>query len=216
MTRLSATTAVVLAGGRSSRFGDDPKAAATLDGRPLVTRVVGQAHAATGRTPVVAAGSQDKRAVVEDALSREVRYVGDADWCAGPLAGICGALTAVSASTVFLCACDMPLLSARAISWLLGRHAETDAEATVPVDEAGEPQLLHGVYETVALENYCTRRPDTHCLRSLVSGLSVDTVVPAETPEDVDLRQSAVNVNTRAELASLRHRTNEEYSRTVE
>ncbi|UVE52294.1 molybdenum cofactor guanylyltransferase (plasmid) [Haloferax larsenii] len=206
MTQRRETTAVVLAGGQSSRFGDGLKATATLGESALVERVAEAVRDATGRKPVVAAGGDQKRPVVEGVLSDSVRYVEDAEWCAGPLAGVCGAVPAVTTPTLFLCGCDMPLLSARAVSWLCDRHADTDADVTVPLDEDGHPQLLHAVYETAALEAYCERRPDSHSLRSLVAELSVETVPPESTPDGVGVLRSAVNVNTRAELAAARQR----------
>lgn len=203
MRRNQTITGVVLAGGRSRRFGDDPKATATLGNRPLVRRVVNTVRDTTRHPPIVAAGPPDKRAVVDDALSRTVCYTGDADWCSGPLAGLCGALDNVPTNTIFLCGCDMPLLSSRAISWLANRHATTEADATVPVDADGELQLLHGVYQTSALEEYCERRPDTDCLRSLLTKLSTDTIRPATTPDSLDLTRSAMNVNTKRELDAI-------------
>lgn len=204
MRRTPEVTAVLLAGGRSRRFGDDPKATATLDDRPLVGHVVNSVRTATGRPPVVAAGPPDKRTIVDDALSQPVCYTEDADWCSGPLAGLCGALDSLSTSTIFLCGCDMPLVSSRAISWLLDRHATTTTDATVPVDSHGTPQLLHGVYQTSALADYCDCRPDAHCLRSLVTELSTETIRPSMTPNDFDLLRSTMNVNTRGELDAIR------------
>lgn len=203
MRRNQTVTAVVLAGGRSRRFGDDPKATATFGDRPLVRRVVDTVRDATGRPPVVAAGPPDKRTIVDDALSQTVRYTDDADWCSGPLAGLCGALDSVSTSAIFLCGCDMPLVSPRAISWLADHHATTTTDATVPVDTHDEPQLLHGVYQTSALADYCDCRPDAHCLRSLVTELSTETIRPSTTPDDFDLPRSTMNVNTRSELDAI-------------
>lgn len=201
MSRETDVTAVVLAGGGSSRFGDEPKATARLDGRPLVERVVDRVRTATGRPPVVAAGSAEKRALVDDALSHRVRYVEDVAWCGGPLAGLCGALERVSTSAVFVCGCDMPLVSPRVVSWLADRHAATTADATVPVDDAGEPQLLHAVYRTAALEKYCERTPGDHRLRSVVGDLTTERVSTSDAPDGCDLGRSMTNVNTREELA---------------
>ncbi|WP_433634095.1 molybdenum cofactor guanylyltransferase [Halomicrococcus sp. NG-SE-24] len=205
MTANQPITAVVLAGGRSQRFGDAPKATATLDGRPLVDRVVTRVRTTTERQPVVAAGPADKRTVIDNALSHDVRYTADADWCDGPLAGICGALDSISTAAVFLCGCDMPLVSPRAVSWLADHHATAATDATVPMDATGESQLLHGVYRTAALVEYCDRRPDTHRLRSIVTELSSTAVRPTATPDDVDLTRSMTNVNTRRELAAIEH-----------
>nr|WP_243846955.1 molybdenum cofactor guanylyltransferase [Sphingomonas japonica] len=92
---------VVLAGGRSRRFGSD-KAAALLDARSLLE------HAVASLTPhvreIVVAGRSDPRwCSVDDAPQPGL----------GPLGGICGALrhARVRGHAAILCVpCDMPRL----------------------------------------------------------------------------------------------------------
>ncbi|WP_187367380.1 molybdenum cofactor guanylyltransferase [Haloferax sp. KTX1] len=208
MERQPPVTGVVLAGGRSERFGEECKAAASFDGRPLVERVVRRVRAATRRRPIVAAGPRDKRAAVDRVLSDAdpVRYVADANWCNGPVAGLCAALDAVSTDHAFVCGCDMPLLSVAAVSWLIDRHVGSGADATLPVDSAGRRQPLHGVYRTSALAARCDRRLGSNSLRALVSELSVDRVDSSSVPDSLSLEASMANVNTRAELSGLRQR----------
>ncbi|MFC7136183.1 nucleotidyltransferase family protein [Halobaculum litoreum] len=110
---------IVLAGGESRRFGARWKATATFDGDPLVARVVAAVSAAADRQPVVAVGTEEKRAVVDPVVDGPVRYTTDASWCDGPLAGIAGALTpAVAADVLVCCGCDMPLVAPEAVAWL--------------------------------------------------------------------------------------------------
>lgn len=193
---------VVLAGGDGERFGDRTKATATLDGRPLVERTVEALRRATDAPPVVAVGDPAKRAVVDPVLEG-VRYSYDVDWCAGPFAGLAGALDAVRADAVVLCGCDMPLVAPAAVDWLAARHETCGADAVVPVDD-GTPQVLHAVYGREAVDRYCRSRPDAPRLRGLLDGLDTVTVPTAAVPETVPLSRSLTNVNTRRELAALR------------
>lgn len=195
------TTAVVLAGGGSERFGDRPKATARLDGRPLVGRVVTRLASVTDGRPVVAVGDHLKEATVEPAVPGAARYRYDVSWADGPLAGLAGALPAVDTDAVVLCGCDMPVVSPTAIRWL-ARERDGDADAVVPVVD-GARQPLHAVYDRAALRAYCRRKPTGGRLTALLDSLRVRTVTPADAPEGVPLARSVTNVNTRTELAAL-------------
>lgn len=199
--RLSTTTAVVLAGGGSERFGDRPKATATLADRPLVRRVVGALEPVTDGHPVVAVGDCAKRTTVEPAVPESARYRYDVSWADGPLAGIAGALPAVDTDAVVLCGCDMPLVAPTVVRWLT-RELDGDVDAVVPIVD-GVEQPLHAVYDRAGLRAYCRRRPADDRLTALLDALHVRTVTPAEAPADVSLARSVTNVNTRGELAAL-------------
>ncbi|EMA07955.1 molybdenum cofactor guanylyltransferase [Haloferax denitrificans] len=201
-------TGIVLAGGRSERFGEEFKAGATLDGHSLIERVVRSVRASTGNRPVVAAGPHDKRTVVENALvsAGPVRFVTDADWCSGPVAGLCAAVDVISTDHVFVCGCDMPLLSPAAVSWLLSLHSDSDVDATIPVDSTGCRQPLHGVYRRSTLAAQCDRQHGSNSLHAFVSGLSVRCVEPSSVPDCLSLEASMTNVNTRERLDALRQR----------
>jgi molybdopterin-guanine dinucleotide biosynthesis protein A len=195
------TTAVVLAGGGSERFGDQPKATATLAGRPLVGRVVAALGAATDAPPVVAVGDRAKQGTVEPVVPAPVRYRYDVAWCDGPVAGVAGALPVVDTDAVVLCGCDMPLVRPAVVRWL-ARLLDGAADAVVPVVD-GVEQPLHAVYDRAALRAYCRRRPTEDRLTGLLASLRVRTVAPSEAPAGVPLRRSVTNVNTRDELAVL-------------
>jgi molybdopterin-guanine dinucleotide biosynthesis protein A len=198
---LPGTTAVVLAGGGSERFGDRPKATATLDGRPLLGRVVAALASVTDDRPVVAVGDRRKRATVAPAVPEPVRYRYDVARRDGPLAGVAGALPAVDTDAVVLCGCDMPLVRPAVVRWL-ARLLDGAADAVVPVVD-GVEQPLHAVYDRAALRAYCRRRPTEDRLTGLLASLRVRTVAPSEAPAGVPLRRSVTNVNTRDELAVL-------------
>jgi len=110
----SDVTGLVLAGGRSTRFGDvtENKAVATFGERTLLERAVDVLAAATGQPPVIAVHAADQRERYAKVLSdREVTFALDDPAFDGPLAGVFGGSPAVDSPWVFCCGCDMPLLS---------------------------------------------------------------------------------------------------------
>jgi len=195
------TTAVVLAGGGSERFGDRAKATANLDGRPLLARVVAALGAATDAPPIVAVGDRAKQDTVEPVVPEPVHYRYDVAWCDGPVSGVAGALPAVDTDAVVLCGCDMPLVDSGVVRWL-ARLLDGETGAVVPVVD-GVEQPLHAVYDRAALRSYCRWRPADDRLTALLDSLRVETVTPTEAPAGVPLAQSVTNVNTRSELAAL-------------
>ena len=200
-------TGVVLAGGGSTRFGDDDKAMALLGGQSLVGRAVAAQRAATGG-PVLVAGGNDEKC---DRLSATVdaeptAFVTDAPGYEGPLAGLVAAARATAARAVVATGCDMPLVAPRAVRWLVRvaqRHLGR-ADAVIPVDDEGRAQPLLGVYDA----GFAADPPvDGNVgLRALLDAGETRYVPPDEVPDSVPLARSWTNVNTREELAELRER----------
>jgi len=123
-TRRLGASIVVLAGGRSSRFGA-PKLDATLDGRPLLEHVLDLAGRLSDDIVVAVAPGEDK-----PALRAGVRVVGDTSAFGGPLAGLASGLDVVEREIVIVLAGDMPRLGPAIVEPLLivlGSSAEVDA-----------------------------------------------------------------------------------------
>lgn len=199
MTR---ATGIVLAGGDSTRFGDAEKALADLDGEPLVARVVGAVREATGRPPVVAVRRDDQCRRLSGPLDG-ARFACDAPGFEGPLAGVVGALEAVETPWTFVCGCDMPLLSASAVAWLLARVPDDDdALAVVHPDGTAEP--MHACYRRRAIAAVRAAVPRSGGVRALLEALDAETVPIDAAPDDVGLVDSVTNVNTREELDAVR------------
>ncbi len=98
-------SAVILAGGKSSRMGRD-KALLEIDGQPLLSRQIALARAA-GAVQVCISGRAEL-----DYTIFGCRVVMDRFPEAGPLAGIERALAATSESHLLVLAVDMPALTA--------------------------------------------------------------------------------------------------------
>jgi molybdopterin-guanine dinucleotide biosynthesis protein A len=132
-------TAVIVAGGKSTRFGSD-KASAVVAGRTLLEWVVRGVAPACEAVVVVRARGQDLPAFETDL---PVMVVEDVYEAKGPLAGLVAGFAAVSTPLAFAASCDVPLVRPALVSGLAALSGEHDI--VIPhVD--GFPQPLLAVY----------------------------------------------------------------------
>jgi molybdopterin-guanine dinucleotide biosynthesis protein A len=127
----------VLAGGRSTRMGQD-KALISLAGRSLLDLALDKLRALplAGAPRIVAARSD---------LSAHAAVIGDLHPGCGPLSGIEAALAASGQPLNVVLPVDIPLLPPLFLLWMLERAAITGALVTVPRFN-GRPQPLCAVY----------------------------------------------------------------------
>ncbi|WP_418282587.1 molybdenum cofactor guanylyltransferase [Halorubrum sp. DTA98] len=194
-------TPIVVAGGRSLRFGSRDKLVAELNGRPLIDRAAVAVARATRTDPIVATRDRDHASRLDDAIDGVTpSFVHDDEEYEGPVAGVAAALDTVDTPWVFVCGGDMPWLSPRAIR-RLGERAEHLSPAGVVPVSGGHPEPLHGVYRVNdlrrAIEGACPRTS----LRGVVERLSPLVTVPA-THADDSLRHSLADVDEHADLLS--------------
>jgi molybdopterin-guanine dinucleotide biosynthesis protein A len=126
----------VLAGGRSSRMGQE-KALLQVGGRSLVDLALDKLRSAGVAAPRIAGAQTD--------LSSHAPVVPDLHPGCGPLSGIEAALAATTQPLNLFLPVDMPLLPARFLAWMLRRAEITGALVTVPRIN-GRPQPLCAVY----------------------------------------------------------------------
>ena len=139
---MSATAAVVLAGGRSTRMGT-PKAELEWHGSTLLRRVVGLvSRGVDGPVVVVRAAGQEL-----PALPPEVQVLDDAAHGRGPLQGIATGLGALRerAEHAFVCSTDLPLLHPAFVRAVC--RAAQDVDVALPV-LPGHRQPLAACYRT--------------------------------------------------------------------
>lgn len=148
-------TGIVLAGGRSTRFGGD-KLAADVGGRPLLHLAINAVAGVVGEIVVVVGADAPEPALPPD-VPVPVVIARDAIAGQGPLAGLAAGLAAASHPLAFLVGGDQPALRPALLRELLLR---LDAEA-------GDAQL-----DVVGLE-------EDGRLRPLPVALRVATVGPA-------------------------------------
>ena len=177
--------ALILAGGRSSRMGQD-KALEILDGQTMLERAV-RFWQESGRVDsvLVAVGQPGHL----DPLPEGVTAIPDLIAGRGPLAGIWSAFQATQAELLYVSAVDMPNLTAAAIL------PEPRGDAAVYRKE-GRPEPLFGVYRrTVAPAAERLLKSGMGKMSALLD--AVDTECHEVTPEQARLFD---NLNTPHDL----------------
>jgi len=153
--------AAVVAGGRSTRFGDRDKAVADLAGTPMIRRVADRLADVTDR--LVVNCRPDQRAAIEDAMegyANPVRYAEDPDPDEGPMAGIRTVLRGVegwggSDAPAFVVACDMPFVDPALVDALFDRIDGADLDAVVPRVDDEWFQTTHAAYRAGPMADAC-------------------------------------------------------------
>ena len=134
--QIHGVTAVILAGGVSSRMGSN-KALLTVEGAPLIEKIY-RTMARLFREVVLVTNTPEEYSFLPCPMVAD-RYPG-----VGPLAGLHAGLMASTGNWIFMTACDTPFLNpdvVRMICTVVGEH-----DAVVPVSRGGkEPlQALYG------------------------------------------------------------------------
>ena len=212
------TTGAILAGGRSTRFGDRDKALAPLAGVPMIRRVADRlagdddpvppgADRAAGGDPVVddlvINCRPDQRAAIADALDGlplPLRWAVDAEPDLGPVAGIRNACQVASGEYVAVVACDMPFVDPGFLAGLA-----TDAagrEAAIPRLDDRWLQTTQAVYRADPMAVACDRALARGDRRVVAPIDDLDRVVVG----DAEIRgrtteRTFINVNTQTGLA---------------
>ncbi|GIW17776.1 MAG: putative molybdenum cofactor guanylyltransferase [Tepidiforma sp.] len=194
--------AVILAGGRSTRFGRD-KASAPLRGRPLLQWVAGSVAPAADRIVIVRAPGQPLPAID---VPLPVEVVEDELPGLGPLAGLAAGFAAVESDLAFACSCDAPLIAPALVARLAAIARETAADVVRPL-VGGFPQPLVAVYRPAACLSAFRRALETGAggLRIVAACEGLRVIEPGEAdlrPFDPGLR-SFLNANTPERLAEI-------------
>lgn len=133
------TTAILLAGGRSVRFGAD-KGRADLRGRTLLERVA--ADLPEGRAGTLCVVRADQAADYAAALAGATLVHDDPDLPDGPLRGVISGLRACATDWAWVIACDQPLVKPALLCGLL---EAADDRPVIPA-WGGRLQPLCGLY----------------------------------------------------------------------
>ncbi|RIL02669.1 molybdenum cofactor guanylyltransferase [bacterium] len=110
-------TGLILAGGKSTRFGSD-KASAVVAGKPMLQWVAQALQVACDRLVIVRAAEQ---VLPRLELAKSAVVVEDRWEARGPLAGLASGLPAVETDYCFAASCDAPLLQPRLVQFLADR-----------------------------------------------------------------------------------------------
>jgi molybdenum cofactor guanylyltransferase len=139
-------SAIILAGGRSSRMGQ-PKATLDFGGKSILERIVTELASSFDDLIIVAAPDNAENFKIQ---IPDVRIIRDEIAFAGPLDALRRGLVATRHQIAFACSCDLPMLkSAVAVELcsMLGEHA-----AAIPTVD-GRVQPLCAAYRKSAVDS---------------------------------------------------------------
>lgn len=192
--------AVILAGGRSTRFGEADKALAELAGRPMLRRVADRLVSVSDR--LVINCRADQTTMIADACENypnSVVFAEDPEPDKGPMAGMGTALRAAESEYAFVAACDMPFIEPALVAHQFERA--TGYDAAVPRTGDGWLQTTHAVYCAEAMAEACERALAAGERKAIAPLDYLDCVILDEN----ELREHATldtfeNLNTREEF----------------
>lgn len=205
--------AVVLAGGYSTRFGEQEKAVAELDNKPLIRHVVERVAPAVSE--VVINCRDEQRDAIEQALSgTQYRIAIDPVSDRGPVAGIRTGCRAASRAWTFVTACDMPFVDSQLVYRLFDAIDAGEPVDAVEVSDGiwetdgfvpqidGCLQPLAAVYRTSAVEDAAdaTLERDSGAVTDMLNRLSIVRV------SEPIAAHAVADIDTRAELRAAQSR----------
>lgn len=194
MITLAETAAVILAAGRSQRFGEENKMLHLINGEPMIKRTVDTVLNA-GLGDVIVVTGQDADAVERTLQGLPIRCVRNATPWAGMGTSLATGANTVSAEVqaMFVVLGDMPHLKTNTILNLLAAmDPQRGHDIVVPVHDGrrGHPVLFAKRYFT----RLCALSGDTGAREILnkhperVDAVNVDdpgTLIDIDTPDDV-------------------------------
>lgn len=194
MTRqIDQVAGVILAGGKSSRFGSN-KALALHQGDALIQGISRRLAGLFPETLLIT-NTPEEYGFLGWPMAGD-QYPG-----CGPLAGIHAALRTVAQPRIFVCGCDMPLLNPPLIRFLC--ELEGDHDIVLPwLDEGPEP--LYAVYSKNGLpiiEDQLAKKQ--YKIGKLFDKLRIRKVTPEEILRIVPDLTTFQNINHQHDLARL-------------
>ena len=135
MEKVKDVSGVVLAGGRSTRYGKN-KALVKLHGIPLIERVLGIMRPIFRRV-IIITNSPDEYSYLELPMYQDIIKG------LGPLGGIITGLRVIPDNADFFVACDMPFLNQELIRHIV--EIKADFDVVVP-RISGNMEALHALY----------------------------------------------------------------------
>jgi len=199
--------AIILAGGRSSRMGEN-KALMMLDTKTMLGHIEERVSRVTDNI-VIVIGSRQNVGQFRDASPTHVSIIKDIIDVKSPLVGILTGTKFLSAAYVSIHPCDTPLLEPSLIRYLFDRAEGHDA--AIAVTKGGRLQPLNSVYSASAVGKACKESLSGGGLRCTEMIQRLHDVIYVNDEDlvkfDPHLR-TYLNVNTKQEFDELRSMLN--------
>ncbi|HNQ69549.1 MAG TPA: molybdenum cofactor guanylyltransferase [Bacteroidales bacterium] len=140
-------TAIILAGGKSSRMDGLDKSLLPINGIPLILHIVKQLEKHFDKIII---GSNDSQKF----QFLNLPVIPDLEPCKGPLMGILSCLTASETEINFITACDIPIVNTEIIHKMMCNVDEYDM--VIPVSDKNMYEPLFAIYKKSTLPTITT------------------------------------------------------------
>jgi len=184
---------VILAGGKSSRFGGQPKTKIIIGGNTILSKILRIFGGLFGEV-IIVTNTPD-----EYSEFKHYRIIRDLLRDMGPLGGLHAAMKATTKSALFVVAGDMPFLEEDLIIRQIRTFNEELCEAVIPVVN-NFPEPLHAILSTSVLdklEKHLTTEDDCSVM-SFIKKLDVRYMkIPPSDPAS----RVFTNINSPSDLA---------------
>lgn len=178
--------AILLAGGKSKRFGKN-KALLLVDGKPLISVLVDRLKQAFDNV-YVSLSDKDNYSFLEG-----VFFIKDIFANKGPMAGLQAGLLNSNTEFNYLCACDMPFIEVDYFEYL--KNIDRDYDILVP-EINGRYETLASIYRKTCIP-YIERKLESNQLR--LSGIFDDVktkiISQQELQKHFDPKKLFFNIN---------------------
>lgn len=186
-------TSIVLAGGKSLRFGRN-KALETICGKSLIECVVQRLKPITSQILIVTS-----KELVDLPVAGKTEILTDVYPNKGPLGGIYTGLLAAKSSRSIVVACDMPFLNIKLLSYMVKLSRGVDAVIPRLGEELLQP--LHAVYSKNCLSSIKTHlEQDQLQIRPFLNTVRVRYVEQVECQRLDPELLSFFNINYKSDL----------------
>lgn len=139
---------IILAGGRSTRFGGGEKSLRQVNGKAMICRVMESLRGVVDEI-IISVRDEKQQELVYPIIRDIDNFVYDESHGMGPLSGVRSGLRKARGDYVIIVACDMPYIKKEAVELLFGLAMGHDA--AVPMHEDGFIEPLHAVYKRDAM-----------------------------------------------------------------
>ncbi len=186
-------TGIILAGGKSSRMGED-KGLVLLNGKPMIQYVIEALKEVVSDIIIIsnnASYNKFRVPVYSDIIKDK-----------GPVGGIYTGLYHSTTELNFCISCDVPMISSDFIFWLLNKSG--NASITLPMYKDKIHQMI-GVYSKQVLSNFKESTEKEHLKLSQVNKDMACEIIDIEKEYANFDELIFSNINTKNELISIAH-----------
>jgi molybdenum cofactor guanylyltransferase len=194
-SRPNITAGIVLAGGKSSRMGEN-KALLPISGKTALEHVLAAVETVSDKSAVITNEPESfsflKIPVIEDLHPYE-----------GPMAGMEAAMTALPAEWYIFTACDMPLIHPDVMRLIKEKTGISNVQAVIPkVDGRLQPLLAAYHHSCLPFIKMCLQS-DKRSIKSLLENINFDIITYRDMIEagisEGNIQLSFYNMNNRLE-----------------